>query len=106
MTLDETLAKSVELDRALSRPLEFSMPEISGGNQLIGDLGTLFDDLRKTVADAKIGIAGAASELVEEVKGLKNIETALRTETKSVRDFKTKVLGNGTGGENQDGGEK
>ena len=101
MTLDETIAKSVELDRALSRPLEVSMPEIGGSGKLIGDLGTLFADLRKTVDDAKIGIAGAASELVEEVKGLKNIETAIRTETKSVRDFKTQVLGNATGGENQ-----
>lgn len=101
MTFEETIAKSEELDRALRRPLEVSMPEISGGNQLIGDLGTLFADLRKTVEEAKIGIAGAASELVDEVKGLKNIETALRGETQSVRDFKTKVLGNATGGENQ-----
>jgi hypothetical protein len=101
VTFEETIAKSEELDRALRRPLEVSMPEISGGNQLIGDLGTLFADLRKTVEEAKLGIAGAASELVDEVKGLKNIETALRGETQSVRDFKTKVLGNATGGENQ-----
>lgn len=101
MTFEETIAKSEELDRALRRPLEVSMPEISGGNQLIGDLGTLFADLRKTVEEAKLGIAGAASELVEEVKGLKSIETAIRGETKSVRDFKTQILGNATGGENQ-----
>ena len=101
MTFEETIAKSVALDRALSRPLEERMPEISGGNQLIGDLGTLFADLRKTVEEAKLGIAGAASELVEEVKGLKSIETAIRGETKVVRDFKTKALGNATGGENQ-----
>lgn len=101
MTFEETIAKSEELDRALRRPLEVSMPEISGGNQLVGDLGTLFEELRKTVADAKMGIAGAASELVEEVKGLKSVETAIRGETKSVRDFKTQILGNATGGENQ-----
>lgn len=101
MTFAETIAKSEALDRALSRPLEERMPEISGGNQLIGDLGTLFADLRKTVDEAKLGIAGAASELVDEVKGLKTIETAIRGETKSVREFKTKILGNATGGENQ-----
>lgn len=77
------------------------MPEISGGNKLVGDLGALFADLRKTVEEAKIGIAGAASELVEEVKGLKNVETALRGETQSVRQFKAQILGNATGGENQ-----
>jgi hypothetical protein len=100
VTFDETIDRSRALDRALSRPLEERMPEISGGHKLIGDLGDLFADLRKTVEEAKLGIVGAASELVEEVKELKHVETAIRGETKSVRDFKTKVLGNATGGEN------
>jgi hypothetical protein len=99
VTFDETIAKSEALDRALSRPLEERMPEISGGKGLVGDLGTLFADLRKTVNEAKLGIAGAAAELVEEVKGLQHIQSAIRSETKSVRDFKTQVLGNATGGE-------
>ena len=100
MTLDETLAKSVELDRALSRPLEFSMPEIGGTTKFTGELGSMFDGIRKAMDDAKMGIAGAASELVEEVKGLNVIETALRKETDGVRQFKVKLLGNAAGGEN------
>lgn len=77
------------------------MPEIAGSTQLIGDLGGLFDDIRRAVADAKTGIAGAASELMTEVRDLKHVETAIRAETKSVRDFKVKLLGNATGGESQ-----
>jgi vacuolar-type H+-ATPase subunit C/Vma6 len=75
------------------------MAEI-GGKRMVGEIGALLDDVRKSIADAKLGITGAVTELVEEVKDLKNIETAIRGETAAVRDLKTSVLGNGTGGEN------
>jgi hypothetical protein len=106
VTFDETIAKSVELDRHLAQAAEKTMAEIGGSSKLIGDLGGLFGDIRKAVEDAKAGIAGAASELMVEVKDLKHVETAIRTETESVRQFKTKLLGNATGGENLDGETK
>lgn len=80
------------------------MPEAIGGKKLVGELGGLFADIKAAVAEAKTGIAGAAAELMSEVKELKHVETAIREETKSVRDFKAGLLGNAIGGENQ--GEK
>lgn len=80
------------------------MPEIGGSTQIVGDLTTMFADLRRdlkaAVDAAKLEVAAAGSELVEEVKGLKVMATAIRAETKGVRDFKTSILGNATAGEN------
>jgi hypothetical protein len=100
VTFDETIAKSVELDRHLAKSVENPMADL-GATKLMGELGGLFEDVRKTLEEAKLGIAGAASELMSEVKDLKVVETALRAETKSVRDFKTKLLGNAIAGENE-----
>ncbi len=102
MTLDEAIAASVALDRLLASPLkDGTMPEDLGGKRLVGELGAMFDDVRKAVAEAKQGIAAAGAELMTEVQGLKTVETAIRSETDSVRAFKVKLLGNATGGENQ-----
>ena len=102
MTFEATIAKSVELDRALARPLgEVRMPEI-GGKKLSDDIGGMLADVRKTIDEAKIGLAGAVTELTEEVNGLKHVETAIRGEAKAVRDMKASILGNATGGENEE----
>jgi hypothetical protein len=76
------------------------MPEI-GGKKMVGELGLMLGDIRKVLDEAKTGIAAAASELMTEVKELKHVETAIRSETTSVREFKTQLLGNATKGENQ-----
>lgn len=76
------------------------MPEI-GGKKMVGEIGGMLADVRKLIDDAKLGIAGAVTELVDEVKDLKNIETAIRGEAKAVRDMKTSILGNAVGGENE-----
>lgn len=76
------------------------MSEI-GGRKMVGEIGGMLADVQRIIADAKIGIAGALTELTDEVKELKNIETAIRGEAKAVRDMKTSILGNATGGENQ-----
>lgn len=106
MTFAGTIAKSQELDRALARPLgNGSMVQEIGGKKLVGELGTLFESIKTTVAAAKLGIAAAGAELVTEVEGLKAVETAIRSETASVRAFKTNLLGNATGGENLEEGK-
>jgi hypothetical protein len=101
VTFEETIAKSDELDRHLAESVEKTMAEI-GATKLVGEIGGLFEDIRKTLAEAKIGIAAAASELMTEVKDLKVVETAIRGETESVRKFKTNMLGNAVAGENSD----
>jgi hypothetical protein len=106
VTFAATIAKSQKLDRALERALkEVGMAEI-GGKKLVGEIGSIFDDVRKAVEQAKLGISGAASELMTEVRDLKHVETAIRAETASVREFKASVLGNAVGGENQETSEK
>lgn len=102
MTFADTIAKSQQLDRALTRAVkDGAMPEELGGKRLVGDLTGMFDDIRRAVAEAKQGVAAAGSELMEEVRGIKSIETAIRSETASVREFKTKMLGNAVAGENE-----
>lgn len=102
MTFEETIAKSEELDRALAASVkEISMADIGGSRQLGSELGGLFADVRKVVAEAKTGIAAAAAELMTEVRGLKQVETAIRAETQSVREMKTSLLGNAIEGENE-----
>lgn len=80
------------------------MPEIGGSGKMVGELAAMFEglrtDLKKVVDEAKLDVAAAGAELVEEVRGLKAMAPALRAETKAVRDFKTQILGNATGGEN------
>jgi hypothetical protein len=104
VNFDETIRKSYELDKVLASPLQngAKMAEI-GGKKLVGELGGIFDQIRKVVEEAKLGVAAAASELMVEAQGVKAIETAIRSETKAVRDFKAQVLGNALGGENQEG---
>lgn len=101
-TISETIAKSIELDQLLASPLrDGTMPEI-GGKKLVGELGGLFADIRATLAEAKLGIVGAASELMAEVRDLKHVEKAIRSETTSVQQFRTQILGNATLGDNED----
>jgi len=76
-----------------------------GGKKLVGDLSGIFGQVRKAAEEARLGIAGAASELMAEVQNLKQVEKAIRTETASVRTFATSVLGNGVEGENLTEGE-
>lgn len=75
------------------------MPEI-GGTKLAGEIGDMLAGVRRTIEAAKIGIAGALTELTDEVGQLKNVEVVIRSEAKAVRDLKTSLLGNATGGEN------
>lgn len=72
-----------------------------GGKKMVGELGSMFENIKKAVESAKLGIVGAGAELMTEVKGMNAIESAIRAETQSVRDFKTQMLGNALGGENQ-----
>lgn len=100
MTFEDTISKSQQLDRALARPLgEGAMAQEIGGKRLVGDLGGIFGQMRKAVEEARLGVAGAASELMTEVQGLKNVEKAIRSETATVREFTASVLGNAVGGE-------
>lgn len=99
MSLDETMAASRRLDRVLSGERTDKMPEI-GGSRMVGEIGGMLADVRKTIDAAKLGIAGALTELTDEVGQLKNVEAAIRSEAKAVRDMKTSILGNATGGEN------
>jgi hypothetical protein len=100
VTFEETIAKSVALDRHLKESVEKTMG--FGTERLMGDLGGLFQNIQKTLDEAKTGIAGAASELMLEVKGLNVVEKAIRKETDSVRKFKVDLLGNAADGENAD----
>jgi hypothetical protein len=104
VTFAETLAKSQELDRILAAPLKDGrMPQEIGGKKLAGELGAMFAQIKQVVDDAKLGVAGAASELMEEVRGIKAIEQAVRAETAAVRQFKAQMLGdNALAGENAD----
>lgn len=78
------------------------MPNEIGGKKLVGDLGGIFDQIKATIAEARLGVAAAASELMTEVQGMKGVEKAIRAETASVREFNTKILGNAVGGENDE----
>lgn len=83
------------------------MPKVEiGGSKLVGDLGGIFAQMKKAVAEAQLGVAAAATELVAEVQGLKGVEKAIRAETATVRDFTASVLGNAVGGENIDDPDK
>lgn len=92
------MAKSRKLDRLLVTP----MPDATGGKKMVGEIGGMLASVRKVMEEAKLGIEGAVSELMTEVKDLKHIEVAIRDETKSVREMKTSILGNAVGGENQE----
>jgi len=102
VTFARTLAKSQELDRVLTAPLrDGRMPQEIGGKRLVGDLGAMFDQIKQVVAEAKLGVAAAASECIDEVRGVKIIEAAIREETAAVRQFKKQMLGdNALAGEN------
>lgn len=78
------------------------MPQDLGGKRLVGELGGMFDQVRKAVADAKLGVAAAVSECITEVEGIKQVEKAIREETAAIRTFKSDMLGNAIGGENQE----
>ena len=102
MTHEETIAKSVALGELLAKPLEGSaMAEKNGnsGTKLVGELGLMLDDVHKMMDSVKGGIAAAVVEFKGEVEGLKHVETHIRGQSKAVRDFKTGLLGNATGGE-------
>ncbi len=100
MTIEPTLAKSRALDELLGRPLGENMAdenlkltcEVSG--VLGGSLSGILSDVRKAVDDVRLDIAGAASELVEEVRAGKQIARALRTEAANVRAEYATILGN------------
>lgn len=99
MSVDETLAASRRLDRLLAGERTDKMPGI-GGSKIVGEIGGLVADVQKILAEAKLGIAGALAEFTTEVSDLRNVEVAIRAEAKAVRDLKTSILGNATGGEN------
>lgn len=104
MTFAETLAKSQELDRVLAAPLkDVMMPQEIGGKRLAGRLGAMFDQVKQVIDQVELGVVAAAAELMEEAKGAKAIEVAIRAETAAVRAFKAKMLGdNALAGENED----
>jgi hypothetical protein len=108
VTFAETLAKSQELDRVLAAPLKDGrMPQEIGGKRLAGELGAMFSQIQQVVDKAKLGVAAAASELMEEVRGVEAIEKAVRSETAAVRAFKAQMLGdNALAGENEDKAEQ
>lgn len=102
LTFADTIAKSRRLEQVLAEPLKDKTMADIGAKKMIGEIGGLLEGVRKVVDDAKIGLTGAASELMIEVKGLKAVETLIRTETASVRQMKTDLLGNAVDGENQE----
>lgn len=69
------------------------MPEI-GGKRLAGDFGAMLADVRKMVDEAKLGIAGAITELSTEIQSGKEVERAIRAEAAAVREAFGSVLGN------------
>lgn len=69
------------------------MPE-AGGKKLAGEFGGMLADVRKMIDEAKIGIAGAITELVTEVKAGKQVERAIRDEAATVRKAFGEMLGN------------
>ena len=75
--------------------------EISGaiGASLAGVLA----EVRKAVEETRLEIAGAASELVTEVRAGKQIARALRTEAANVRADYAKILGNAPPAEGEKG---
>lgn len=79
------------------------MPQDIGGKSMVGEISGMFDSIKKAMNDAKMGIAAAGAELMTEVNEMKAIEGAIRSETASVREFKTRMLGNAIGGENLEG---
>ena len=101
MTLGDTIAKSRALDELLARPLGEKMAD-DGNLKLTGEVSGLLGgslkgvlaDVRKAVDEVRLEIAGAASELVEEVKTGKQIARALRSEAANVRAEYATILGN------------
>lgn len=69
------------------------MPDF-GTTRLTGEIGAIFDDIRKKIDEAKMSIAGAATELVEEVRGYDDVARALRAERDTVRKHIDSLLGN------------
>lgn len=100
MTVEDTIARSRELNALLSKPLGEPMPD--DANRLTGDIsgalgGSLrgiLADVRRAVDETRMEIAGAAAELVEEVKTGKQVARALRQEAANVRAEYATVLGN------------
>jgi hypothetical protein len=110
VTLADTMQKSRELDELLARPWGNEMAdesnlklsgEVSG--ILGGSLKGVLADVRKAVDEVRLEIAGAASELVEEVKTGKQIARALRTEAANVRTEYATILGNAPPAEGEKG---
>lgn len=101
MSVEATIAKSRELNELLAKPLGEPMPDET--NRLTGDIsgalgGSLrgiLADVRRAVDETRLEIAGAAAELVEEVKTGKQVARALRQEAANVRAEYATVLGNG-----------
>jgi len=86
------------LDRFLSGAIDElktkgTMPEV-GGKKLAGDFGSMLSDVRKMIDEAKLGLAGAVTELTTEIKTSKLVEKALREETAAVRKAFGEMLGN------------
>lgn len=82
-----------EARRILDEVEAAAMPEI-GGKRLAGELGGMLADVRKMVDEAKLGLAGAVTELVTEIKSGKEVERAIRAEAAEVRKAFGEVLGN------------
>ena len=66
MTFEETIAKSVELDRFLSGK-EGPMPEV-GGKSLTGGLRSMMEGVRKTAADVQAQLAAELQGMSEDIR--------------------------------------
>lgn len=77
------------------------MPEI-GATKLAGSIGVLFEDVRRTMDEAKANVSGALSELVAEVKGYDQVAKAIRAERDTIRSHINDLLGNAPPTESDD----
>lgn len=77
------------------------MPEI-GGFRLAGSISDALADVRKMLEDVNSEVVDAVTELKTEVEKGRHVARAVRSEAKAVRDAMGRILGNATGGENQE----
>lgn len=75
MNYAETMAKSQALDRALTRPLGETMPEV-GGRSLAGGLRSMMDGVRQAADAAQKQIADELRGMADDIK--QNSEIAVR----------------------------
>lgn len=94
MTFDETIAKSVELDRVLEKAVENLKMPITDGEPLLS-MKDLLADIRAAKNEFRTGIQKELAGMAADVRanGALAIDK-VRVERKAVRDEFTELLGN------------